>query len=176
MRSGGRSHGSILNGSLATSRVSSGWTSTDLYLAGDKSGFGKVSGEFLASMMPDGGDIVVFRGIPTTIDNERVDAVPAAMDGSGINVLDMEHGNWNRDDSFTVMHDVLSKYPRIDALWVSDDPGQRHLSADSVEKQPFASAEYRRLNMARAPFLSGFLPLLRCRKDLCQFAEVPHPR
>ncbi|ASP21314.1 ribose import binding protein RbsB [Antarctobacter heliothermus] len=93
----------------------------DLYVAGDNSGFGKVSGEYMVSAMPDGGDIVVFRGIPTTIDNERVDAFTAAIEGSGINVLDMEHGNWNRDDSFTVMQDFLSKYPNIDAVWASDD-------------------------------------------------------
>lgn len=93
----------------------------DLYVAGDNSGFGKVSGEFMVQQMPDGGDIVVLRGIPTTIDNERVEGFNAAIEGSGINVLDMEHGNWNRDDSFTVMQDFLSKYPNIDAVWASDD-------------------------------------------------------
>ncbi len=93
----------------------------DLYVAGDNSGFGTVSGEFMVSQMPEGGDIVLFRGIPTTIDNERVDGFTAAIEGSGINVLDMEHGNWNRDDSFTVMEDFLSKYPKIDAVWASDD-------------------------------------------------------
>ncbi|WP_417271771.1 ABC transporter substrate-binding protein [Celeribacter halophilus] len=93
----------------------------DLYVAGDNSGFGRISGEFMVSQMPDGGDIVVLRGIPTTIDNERVDAFTAAIEGSGINVLAMEHGNWNRDDSFTVMEDYLSKYPHIDAVWASDD-------------------------------------------------------
>ena len=93
----------------------------DLYVAGDNSGFGKVSGEFMAQQMPEGGDIVVLRGIPTTIDNERVEGFNAAIEGSGINVLDMEHGNWNRDDSFTVMQDFLSKYPNIDAVWASDD-------------------------------------------------------
>ena len=93
----------------------------DLYVAGDNPGFGKVSGEFMVSAMPDGGDIVVFRGIPTTIDNERVDGFTAAIEGSGINVLDMEHGNWNRDDSFNVMQDFLSKYENIDAVWASDD-------------------------------------------------------
>ena len=71
--------------------------------------------------MPDGGDIVVLRGIPTTIDNERVAGFDAAIEGSGIKVLAMEHGNWNRDDSFTVMEDFLSKYPKIDAVWASDD-------------------------------------------------------
>ena len=93
----------------------------DLYVAGDNSGFGKVSGEFMAQQMPEGGDIVVLRGIPTTIDNERVEGFNTAIEGAGINVLDMEHGNWNRDDSFTVMQDFLSKYPNIDAVWASDD-------------------------------------------------------
>ena len=93
----------------------------DLYVAGDNAGFGKVSGEYMASQMPDGGKIVVLRGIPTTIDNERVDGFNAAIEGSGIEVIGMEHGNWNRDDSFNVMQDFLSKYDQIDAVWASDD-------------------------------------------------------
>lgn len=93
----------------------------DLHVAGDNTGFGRVSGEFMVSAMPDGGDIVVLRGIPTSIDNQRVEAFQAAIEGSGIEILDMEHGNWNRDDSFTVMQDFLSKYPEINAVWASDD-------------------------------------------------------
>ncbi|MDF0601955.1 ABC transporter substrate-binding protein [Psychromarinibacter sp. C21-152] len=93
----------------------------DLYVAGDNPGFGRVAGEYFVEQMPDGGNIVVLRGIPTTIDNERVEAFQAAIEGSGIEILDMEHGNWNRDDAFTVMQDFLSKYPDIDAVWASDD-------------------------------------------------------
>lgn len=93
----------------------------DLYVAGDNLGFGKVSGEYMVSAMPEGGKIVALRGIPTTIDNMRVEGFEAAIEGSGIEVLAMEHGNWNRDDSFTVMQDFLSKYPQIDAVWASDD-------------------------------------------------------
>ncbi|MFT7059493.1 MAG: ribose transport system substrate-binding protein [Pseudorhodobacter sp.] len=93
----------------------------DLYVAGDNPSFGRVSGEYMASAMPDGGKIVVFRGIPTTIDNERVAGFEAAIAGSGIEILDMEHGNWNRDDSFVVMQDFLSKHAAIDAVWASDD-------------------------------------------------------
>jgi len=93
----------------------------DLYVAGDNPGFGRVSGEFFTEMMPDGGKIVVLRGIPTTIDNERVAGFEEAIEGSGIEILGMEHGNWNRDDSFAVMQDFLSKYPEIDAVWASDD-------------------------------------------------------
>lgn len=93
----------------------------DLYVAGDNPGFGRVAGEFMKSNMPDGGKIVVLRGIPTTIDNERLEGFQKAIEGSGIEVLAAEHGNWNRDNSFTVMQDFLSKYPEIDAVWASDD-------------------------------------------------------
>ena len=93
----------------------------DLYVAGDNPGFGRVSGEYMAEKMPDGGKIVVLRGIPTTIDNERVEGFQEAIEGSGIEIVGMEHGNWNRDDSFNVMQDFLSKYDQVDAVWASDD-------------------------------------------------------
>ncbi|OWU83015.1 ABC transporter substrate-binding protein [Oceanicola sp. 22II-s10i] len=93
----------------------------DLYVAGDNTGFGRVAGEYFAETLKSGDNIVVLRGIPTTLDNERVDAFTAAIEGTGINVLDMQHGNWNRDDAFNVMQDFLSKYDDIDAVWAADD-------------------------------------------------------
>jgi ribose transport system substrate-binding protein len=93
----------------------------DLYVAGDNTGFGRMAGEYFVGHLNAGQKIVVLRGIPTTLDNERVDAFTAAIKGSGIEVLDMQHGNWNRDDAFNVMQDYLSKYPQIDAVWASDD-------------------------------------------------------
>ena len=52
--------------------------------------------------------------------------------------------------------------------WRSERPKR----ADSVEKDPLAIAERCSLNTARAPFFSGVSRLLRCGKDLGQFAEV----
>lgn len=93
----------------------------DLYVAGDNPGFGRTAGEYFAENLEEGDNIVILRGIPTTLDNERVDAFMQAIEGSGINVLDMQHGNWNRDDAFNVMQDFLSKYDDIDAVWAADD-------------------------------------------------------
>ncbi|GHA60865.1 ABC transporter substrate-binding protein [Amylibacter ulvae] len=93
----------------------------DLYVAGDNPGFGRVAGEYFRENLQSGQKIVVLRGIPTTLDNERVDAFTAALDGSGVEILDMQHGNWNRDDAFNVMQDFLSKYSEIDAVWAADD-------------------------------------------------------
>lgn len=93
----------------------------DLYVAGDNTGFGRVAGEYFAERLEPGAKVVVLRGIPTTLDNERVEAFQAAIEGSGIEVLDMQHGNWNRDDAFKVMQDFLSRFPEIDAVWAADD-------------------------------------------------------
>lgn len=93
----------------------------DLYVAGDNTAFGRVAGEYFRDNLKDGGKIVVLRGIPTTLDNERVEAFQKALEGSGKEILDMQHGNWNRDDAFKVMQDYLAKYPEIDAIWAADD-------------------------------------------------------
>lgn len=93
----------------------------DLYVAGDNEAFGRVAGEYFKANLPSGAKIVVLRGIPTTIDNERVEAFQAAIQGKNIEILGMEHGNWNRDTAFTVMQDYLSKYPQINAVWAADD-------------------------------------------------------
>ncbi|PAU96298.1 ABC transporter substrate-binding protein [Paracoccus salipaludis] len=93
----------------------------DLYVAGDNTAFGRVAGEYFRDNLKAGGKIVVLRGIPTTLDNERVEAFQAALGGSDKEILDMQHGNWNRDDAFKVMQDYLAKYPQIDAVWAADD-------------------------------------------------------
>ena len=93
----------------------------DLYVAGDNTAFGRVAGEFFKERLPDGGKIVALRGIPTTIDNERVEAFEASLEGSDIEIIGMEHGDWNRDKAFEVMQDFLSRFPEIDAVWASDD-------------------------------------------------------
>lgn len=93
----------------------------DIYVAGNNPELGRVSAEYMKGRLNDGDNIVVLRGIPTLIDNERFDAFMAEMDGSGVNILDHKHANWNRDDGFEVMQDFLSRFPDIDAVWAQDD-------------------------------------------------------
>ncbi|SFR31491.1 monosaccharide ABC transporter substrate-binding protein, CUT2 family [Yoonia tamlensis] len=93
----------------------------DIYVAGNNPELGRKSAEYMMSRLESGDNIVILRGIPTTIDNERFDAFMAEIEGSGINVLDHKHANWNRDDGFDVMQDFLSRFPDIDAVWAQDD-------------------------------------------------------
>ncbi len=93
----------------------------DVYVAGDNYAFGQVAGEYIRERLDGEGEMVVLRGIPTVIDNQRVEGFQAAIEGSDIEILDMEYANWNRDDGFTVMQDFLTRFDNIDAVWAQDD-------------------------------------------------------
>jgi ribose transport system substrate-binding protein len=94
----------------------------DAYVSGDNPGFAKISAEYLARLLDGKGDIVVLRGIPTTIDNERMEGFESVMKNyPEIKILDAKHGNWNRDDAFKVMQDYLTRFKHIDAVWTGDD-------------------------------------------------------
>ena len=93
----------------------------DVYVAGNNTAMGRVSAEYIIERLGGEGKIVVLRGIPTTIDNERFDAFMAEVEGTNIEVLDSQYANWNRDDGFEVMQDFLTRFPQIDAVWAQDD-------------------------------------------------------
>jgi len=96
-------------------------TIQDLYIAGDNPGMGKIAGQYFLDKLGGKGSIVVLRGLPTVIDNQRFDAFMAKLKGSEIKVLDSKYANWNRDDGFKVMQDFLTRFPHIDAVWAQDD-------------------------------------------------------
>ena len=115
----------VKNKGVFVTVVDRGLTDTsaqNAYVAGDNPGFGKVAAEFMAKEMGGKGDLVILRGIPTVIDNQRVDAFNEVIKANpGMKVLDAKHGNWNRDDAFKVMQDYLTRFKQIDAVWAADD-------------------------------------------------------
>jgi ribose transport system substrate-binding protein len=92
----------------------------DLYVAGNNPALGEVAGKYIASTTPDA-EVVVIRGLPIPIDQQRQDGFDKGIAGSNVKVLDRQFGNWNRDDAFKVMQDYLTKYPKIDVVWCQDD-------------------------------------------------------
>jgi ribose transport system substrate-binding protein len=95
-------------------------TINDLYVAGNNPELGRVAGNFMKDNLGTA-DIVIIRGMPIVIDEERQKGFADAIAGSGIKVLDSQFGNWSRDDAFKVMQDYLTKFPKIDAVWCQDD-------------------------------------------------------
>jgi len=92
----------------------------DLYVAGNNPALGEVAGKYIAENTPDA-EVVVIRGMPIPIDQQRQDGFDKGIAGSNVKVLDRQFGNWNRDDAFKVMQDYLTKYPKIDVVWCQDD-------------------------------------------------------
>jgi ribose transport system substrate-binding protein len=93
----------------------------DVYVAGNNAEMGRVSGDYIKERLNGGGKIVVLRGMPTVIDEQRFNGFMSALEGSDVEVLDDQYANWNRDDGFTVMQDFLSRFSKIDAVWAQDD-------------------------------------------------------
>jgi ribose transport system substrate-binding protein len=92
----------------------------DLYVAGNNPALGQTAGEYIKTNTPDA-QVVVIRGMPIPIDQQRQDGFDKGIEGSNIKILDRQFGNWNRDDAFKVMQDYLTKYPKIDVVWCQDD-------------------------------------------------------
>jgi len=93
----------------------------DLYVAGNNPELGRVAASFIKEKLGGKGDIVIIRGLPIPIDEQRVNAFLEGIKGTDIKVLDTQFGNWSRDDAFKVMQDFLTKHPKIDAVWCQDD-------------------------------------------------------
>ena len=93
----------------------------DLYLAGDNIAVGANTAKFMIDKLGGKGDIVVLRGIPTVIDDERIKGFEDTIKGTDIKILDIQYANWNSDEAFKLMQDYLAKYPHIDAVWANDD-------------------------------------------------------
>lgn len=93
----------------------------DLYVAGNNSAFGRAAGQYMAKKLGGKGNIIVLRGLPTTIDNERVAAFKKAISDSDIKILDMQYADWNQDKGFNIMQDDLQRFSHIDAVYAQDD-------------------------------------------------------
>ncbi|TIN95514.1 MAG: ABC transporter substrate-binding protein [Mesorhizobium sp.] len=92
----------------------------DFHIAGDNPALGREAALYINSRLPQGGSVVAMRGLPTEIDNQRVEGFKTALAGN-IKILDEKHSNWNRDEGFAVMQDYLQRFPHIDAVWTQDD-------------------------------------------------------
>jgi ribose transport system substrate-binding protein len=94
----------------------------DAYVAGDNTAFGRIPAEYIAKTLNGKGNVVALRGIPTTLDNERMDAFNAVLKAHPeIKLLDAKYANWNRDDAYKVTQDFLTRFKDIDAIWAADD-------------------------------------------------------
>lgn len=94
----------------------------DVWMRGDNEKFGREAATFMAEKLGGKGKILVLRGLPGAVDEDRVKGFKSVMDGeSGIEILDMQPAEWNQAKAMTVMQNLLLKYKDVDAVWAADD-------------------------------------------------------
>ncbi len=94
----------------------------DIYVAGDNRAFGRESAKYMVEKLGGKGNIVILRGLPVEIDEERYAAAMEVFNQHPeIKVLGSQPGNWNRQDAHAVMQNFLTQFNNIDAVWAADD-------------------------------------------------------
>ena len=94
----------------------------DVFLEGDNKAFGTKSAEYIVERLNGSGKIVILRGIPSSVDTDRYESAMAVFNANkGIEVLSAQPGMWNQQKALEVMQSYLASYPKIDAVWASDD-------------------------------------------------------
>ncbi|GJQ29100.1 MAG: ABC transporter substrate-binding protein [Phycisphaerae bacterium] len=96
----------------------------DIFIEGDNKAFGRKSAEFVAEKMKaeKRTNLVILSGIPCTVDTDRVNAAKEVFARyPEIRILDTQAAYWNRQKGLEVMQNLLTKHPKIDAVWAQDD-------------------------------------------------------
>ena len=94
----------------------------DIFLEGDNKAFGRKSADYMVQRLKGNGKIVILRGIPCTVDTDRYEAAMEVFNQNpGIEVLAAQPGMWNQQKALEVMQSYLTQFPKIDAVWASDD-------------------------------------------------------
>lgn len=98
----------------------------DIFIEGDNKSFGRKSAEFMVERLGGKGkakgDIIVLEGIPCTVNSDRVNAAMEVFRAEpGIRIVGQQAANWNRQKALEVTETLLTRNPKVTAIWASDD-------------------------------------------------------
>ena len=98
----------------------------DIFIEGDNAAFGRKSAEFMVEKLGGKGkakgEIIILEGIPCTVNTARVNAAMAIFNAEpGIKIVGQQAANWNRQKALEVTETLLTKSPKVTAIWASDD-------------------------------------------------------
>ena len=98
----------------------------DIFIEGDNKAFGRKSAEFMVDKLGGKGkakgDIIVLESIPCTVNTDRVNAAMEVFNAEpGVRIVGQAAGNWNRQKALEVTEALLTKSPKVNAIWASDD-------------------------------------------------------
>lgn len=94
------------------------------YIGADNVEIGRKAGQYVAqTLLPQGGKVVELRGLPgSTPAQERGDGFRQGTEGSGVQIIDSQTGDWLRDKGREQMDAILKSQPQIDVVFSHNDP------------------------------------------------------
>ncbi|MSR69761.1 MAG: ribose ABC transporter substrate-binding protein [Phycisphaerales bacterium] len=98
----------------------------DIFIEGDNAAFGRKGAQFMVEKLGGKGkakgEIIILEGIPCTVNTARVTAALEIFhDEPGIKIVAQQAANWNRQKALEVTETLLTKSPKVTAIWASDD-------------------------------------------------------
>jgi ribose transport system substrate-binding protein len=94
----------------------------DIFIEGDNKAFGRKAAQFIVQKLNGQGNVAILEGIPSTVNTDRVQAALEVFRAApGIRIVAQDSGQWNRERAESVMQNMLSANPQIDAIWAADD-------------------------------------------------------
>lgn len=98
---------------------------TKVFIGSQSYDQGYAVGEMIVNALGGAGNVVVITGkVGQTDTVNRTEGMKAAFNGtkSAMKVLAVQPADWSKDKALTVMQDLLTRYPKIDAVFGQDDP------------------------------------------------------
>jgi ribose transport system substrate-binding protein len=98
---------------------------TESFIGSQSYDQGYAVGQMIAKALGGAGKVVVITGKPGQTDTvNRTEGMEAAFRDAGANieVLAVQPADWSKDRALTVMQDLLTRFPEIDAVFGQDDP------------------------------------------------------
>ena len=111
--------------SCAADTTPEGHAYTKAFIGSQSYDQGYAVGQMIVNALGGKGNIVVITGKTGQTDTvNRTAGMQAAFKNAkaSINVLAVQPADWSKDKALTVMQDLLTRFPKIDAVFGQDDP------------------------------------------------------
>lgn len=91
------------------------------YIGTDNTEAGRLAGEHMLSLLPDGGSVALVGGIAGDVtSNARLDGFTEAA-GDGVDIVQTVSANWSRDEALTQATTLLRANPDLAGFFVAND-------------------------------------------------------
>lgn len=95
--------------------------SETVLVKGDNKGIGINAGKYIVDQLGGSGKVVEITGVPSSVTNLRSEGFQESIEGTDIEVVASQSGDFQTEASLKVMENILQAQPEIDAVYTHDD-------------------------------------------------------